>query len=86
MSRISKPPSMRPWLEIQKAHDMLSVLALDPELRRKVIDCDKVDLMIASLDVLCWVLHHDHNQTFAVNLRDVEGLLADAGFKLEEVQ
>lgn len=39
--------------------------------------------MHAALDALCWVLEHDHNQTFADNIRKIESHLAARGYLLE---
>jgi hypothetical protein len=62
---------IRDAAEIQRAHDMLYAIVVEklplgtppgPELEQAMRD---------SLDVLCWVLCHEHNSTFA---KDLEGI------------
>lgn len=75
---------LRAALEIQRAHDMLKGIAIgeipiafggpDAELQRA--------MMFSALDVLCWVLRHDHNTEFATNLDALEEAAAKAGFAL----
>ena len=78
---------MRSQREVQLAHDMLVSLLLGPKERlERIVDTDKAHLMIAAVDVLCWILHHDHNVTFATNLADVEYLLREEGIEMQEVQ
>jgi hypothetical protein len=71
----TEEPRLRDASEIQRAHDILKNIVLE-EIPVKV---DQAPLY-ASLDVLCWVLRHDHNHTFADNLDGVEEAALAAGF------
>jgi hypothetical protein len=72
--------------EIQRAHDTLGQLVLEPFLFRSVFGNDEHQIVVANLDVLCWVLHHDHNRTFADNLEMVKERLTKLGYVLERKQ
>ncbi len=69
--------TLRDSTEIQRAHDILVAVILhetpyDPN--------DGVRMLIeAQASTLCWVLNHEHNQTFAMNLADIEERIADLG-------
>lgn len=71
--------SLRDREEIQRAHNFLIAMLNDertfasPEVERSIH---------ASADVLCWVLKHDHNDTFANNLAGLERTAAGLGIKL----
>jgi hypothetical protein len=67
--------------EIQAAHDRLTAIVLG----EVPIWTANTESVTAALDVLCWVLGHDHNQTFAENLRTIDDTLAERGFVLSEV-
>lgn len=69
----------RPALEVQRAHDLLVGIILLPGPAKPPPD------MIAAADVLCWVLKHDHNKTFAGNLVALETFMHSAGYSLEEL-
>ena len=73
-----RPVEVRPAGEIQAAHDTLhsqvtgsAPFVLDPD--------DKV-LCHVALDVLCWVLRHDHANGFADTLTTIREGLAVRGF------
>jgi hypothetical protein len=66
--------------EIQRAHDILIAVKLG-EVMVLVPDDDS---LTAAIDVLCWVLRHDHNQTFAENLAGLEAAIAATGAVLHD--
>jgi len=74
---------MRGREEIQRAHDVLVAMVLG-EVKVPLADEDHKALT-ANLDVLCWVLEHDHNQTFAGNLRLAEEQARRAGYVLKRL-
>jgi hypothetical protein len=71
---------MRPECQIQAAHDCLAAIVLGE------VSCpggeDTRDAIHAALDVLCWVLEHDHNPHFARNLGKIQAELFDLGYRL----
>lgn len=74
-------PPLRDWGQVQQAHDALLPLVtgevkVDMSARQELI-------MRASVDVLCWVLQHDHNQAFGDNLAELRQQLAEAGYLLK---
>jgi hypothetical protein len=75
--------TIRTEAEIQRAHDLLSLVLLDP-VTGQTVDPNTQATMMHNLDVLCWVLHHDHNETFPKNLAQLEDDLARAGVTLQE--
>ena len=73
---------MRSQEDIAAAHDRLSAIVLGevptpPEMVKAPI--------VAALDVLCWVLNHDHNQTFQTNLGRIDSFLASRGLMLTRI-
>lgn len=74
---------MRSYDDVQKAHDTLWAVIAD-EIDVGFSD-DEKKLVMAQLDVLCWVLKHDHVQAFAENLELVEQLVAKSGFRLTKL-
>lgn len=65
--------------EIQRAHDIfVSQITGDTP----AVHDDMMPLIIAC-DVLCWVLKHQHNDTFAKNLEEIERELQSLGFDLQ---
>jgi hypothetical protein len=68
---------LRDEAEIVRAHDLLvAILTETPAIEMS----DEVRLgMKAAADVLCWALHHDHNDNFATNLQTLEDELAKYG-------
>lgn len=77
------PHRIRNGEEIQRAHDMLVGLILGdvPEIE---VDADALERMNYSCDALCWVLHHEHNDSFAKNLAELEEAFIAAGYILEK--
>jgi hypothetical protein len=76
-----QPMPMRTREETVRAHDLLVQLLLDDELRG-MIEPAVLERIQWHADVLCWMLHHDHNQNFAINLAALETSLAGLGFEL----
>ena len=70
---------MKDKLELQRAHDLF-VAIITGELKVPSLDRNARRMIHASLDVLCWALDHDHNSTFACNLRQVREAVAKAGY------
>ena len=68
---------MRNRADIQKAHDILVAVKLK-EVPVYLDDAD-ADKLTAALDVLCWVLGHDHNHSFRDNLKAIEEEAAQNG-------
>lgn len=71
---------MRHEVEVQRAHDILSAVV-----------CREIPVALshharqgyhAALDVLCWVLGHDHNPAFAANLAQIDAEAEAAGYRL----
>lgn len=77
----ARPIRLRAAVEIQRAHDILhgQVTGEVPF----VLDESARPLIRAALDVLCWVLRHDHANGFPRSLADVERGLLVAGYVLE---
>ena len=75
-------PAMRSQDELQRAHDLLHGIVLG-EVPVGVPEADR-PILVASLDVLCWALRHDHNPAFAENLATFEEELARLGYVLEK--
>lgn len=75
-------PLLRDREEIQRAHDILASALFDPRIRAAVARLAIEDevLVRTALDALCWVLNHEHNQSFAQNLAELEEELRAAGF------
>jgi hypothetical protein len=65
---------------------MLLCIILDPVLRATFKAVGLESMVAGYLDVLCWVLHHDHNETFAKNVADIETGMAAAGYVLEDLE
>lgn len=76
---------MRPELEIQRAHDILTAVVLG-EVPARPTGPAQEQILKAALDALCWVLEHDKtdekNHAFADNLRFIEEGLTARGFHL----
>lgn len=65
--------------EIQRAHDLLHALVTGAVEMRLV--GRNLFLANGNLDVLCWVLGHEHNTTFAENLVQLREMIGAAGFR-----
>jgi hypothetical protein len=75
---------VRNELEIVYAHDLFSLALIQPDLRRKVFGVydGAIERACLMVDVLCWVLGHDHNPGFPDILAHVERKLADLGIEI----
>jgi len=76
---------MRSLDEVQRAHDMLIGIVLDQALLAKAVNPKDLPFIVAALDVLCWLLHHDHNVSFAKNIAVIEARLREQGIILAEL-
>jgi len=68
--------------ELQRAHDLLVGFLFDADARNQLPPGAGVRIAAAA-DVLCWVLHHDHNPTFANLMLNLEGIMASHGLELK---
>jgi hypothetical protein len=73
---------MRSPDEIQQAHDRLHPLVTGEVLLP--LGVGEQQALRAALDVLCWVLDHDHNRTFSTNLVLLDQMLQSRGFILTD--
>jgi hypothetical protein len=72
----------RPADEIQRAHDILAQLALDSVMFNMFFAEAQHTLIYGAVDVLCWVLRHEHNKHFGDNLAKIEARLAEMGIEI----
>jgi hypothetical protein len=74
---------LRPSTEIQIAHDVLWHVVME----KTPLQLDAAELLLAraGLDVLCWVLLHDHNPSFAANLHMLRHEMSEAGMVLSKL-
>jgi hypothetical protein len=70
---------MRDVNEVQRAHDLLVSLALDEKLLQAAVTLESRPYILYALNVLCWVLKHDHNVSFALSLTKLEAALKGLG-------
>lgn len=77
-------PTTRDPLEIQRAHDMLVAWRLGEVPDIVEGDSRSIVAMKAALDVLCWVLDHDHNKAFGENLETINTTLENLGYRLRD--
>jgi hypothetical protein len=75
---------MRQEQDIVQAHDRLVAILLHdvPWPFEEPRNATMESSIKAACDVLCWVLKHDHNQTFANNIAAIDERLAEMGFVL----
>jgi hypothetical protein len=66
--------------EIQRAHDMLVGIILG-EAPVKFSPAT-IEVLVGCTDVLCWVLDHDHNQSFKAALLKLEAEITRHGSAL----
>lgn len=71
---------MKSETEVQRVHDIFTGIILgDAPCPQTIEPADLIKLA----DVLCWVLDHDHNDTFSRNLVRLEAWLKDRGYELK---
>jgi hypothetical protein len=72
--------------EIQKAHDLLTQ-ALVGEIPWPWGDQDPATIAAirGALDVLCWILGHDHNPHFGENLAGALAFLKVLGLEIQDL-
>ena len=75
---------MKTEAEIQRAHDILAAIILK-EVPLQVRP-EQMERMLGSADVLCWLLDHDHNQSFTENLKRIEDAFAQMGIVENQVR
>lgn len=69
--------------EIQRAHDLLIGLINEEVVVGRNVELP-VQEMAEACAVLCWVLGHDHNQSFNENLSKLEKFANDHDYFLEK--
>jgi hypothetical protein len=85
MTEINDQTQTRPTEDIQRAHDMLVGIFFLNSTRRKegqpplISEENELPLRIA-VDVMCWVLNHDHSKRFSELLENLERDINEAGF------
>ena len=77
-SQHHRRPGLRPLPRIERAHDLLAGI-LNGDVPLELAPEDERQAHTA-LDVLCWVLEHQHNPTFANNLHQLEEKARKRGF------
>lgn len=71
--------------EVQKAHDVFWEFCHNEKLRAEVARTPRqLEILNRTLDVLCWMLRHDHNENFDRFMGGLMGAAEAGGFKLEE--
>jgi len=74
---------IRDTVEIQRAHDILWSQHMGET--PFVLSDDARPFVHAALDVLCWVLRHEHSDGFTKSLADIEHGLAAGGFAFRDM-
>jgi len=74
---------MRSQDEVQHAHDILwgQVTGND----ERVLPEEDIKFAQAALDVLCWVLEHNHPNGFPENVKGIEKELVKRGYKITKL-
>lgn len=72
---------MKTQAEIQEAHDRIVQTVLG-DAPNPFEGANSKMLLIAAADVLCWVLEHEHNQSFADNLKKLTEGQRALGYEL----
>jgi hypothetical protein len=75
---------MRTAREVYRAHDVLKAIVLN-EVPNPFEGALEIASMVSALDVLCWVLRHDHNNSFETNLAKATHFLDNLGYSLVAV-
>ena len=71
--------------EVQRAHDLLRCVLETDDLRETLLDVEGLKFAMASTDVLCWALYHDHNTTFKYNLAALERCMRNMGYQMHRM-
>lgn len=69
--------------QVQRAHDLLLPVVMGDVPHE--LDDDVVRALHAAVDALCWVLGHDHNDAFQMNLSALEDHLKSQGYRLRKL-
>jgi hypothetical protein len=69
--------------EAQRAHDLL-VMILRGQIPQMKLNLEQKGTIIIQLDVLCWMLGHDHNHVFAHQMELAEEDLRKLGLEIED--
>ena len=75
---------IRTDIELIRAHDLLTGILRDADLRAAVFG-DNESLLVSAThaaNALCWVLNHEHNPRFGILLSDLERRMARLGYGL----
>ena len=80
---VNSESHLRPLCQVQLAHDVLVGIILEPDLCPPPASSERKALICAA-DVLCWVLQHDHNVTFAKNLKAYLAYAEEKGFSFNK--
>lgn len=78
-----QPMLMRTADEAQRAHDVLGALLMDRIPLVTVLNMNAAALD-AACDVLCWLLGHDNNPTFALKLEALEAQITKLGYAIDD--
>jgi hypothetical protein len=65
---------------VQRAHDMLVGIITDKVVSINFTEEELRDFMVEA-SVLCWILDHDHNDGFEVQMKKLEEFLKSRGFR-----
>lgn len=76
---------MRNFDEVQRAHDVLRAIVTSEVPWPPSIPRANLNALRSALDALCWVLEHEHNDSFAKNIERVEKEIERMGFKLRQI-
>jgi len=77
-----KTGPMRSFRDISHAHDSITGILVDEEIREVIHDDGVLQDMMARASVLCWVLKHDHNLQFTEWLGNVRKLVHAMGLAM----
>lgn len=80
---INNKPELRSFEEIQAAHDRLLAILLG-DVPNPFVEPEVLALLNSCASVLCWILRHDHNQSFEDNLRKIDDFLRARGLVLTD--
>lgn len=77
---------LRTFAEVSYAHDlMVGILAGDVSCIKLRVPPEVLENMRAATDVLCWVLHHEHNDAFEKNLNRLKEATESAGYEMKPI-